>query len=231
MRSNSGFFAVHVAFRRGCGFLGSISFPARRSTASEFRPILYYCLNSETNNETYLPTLRCPSQTHSRFPRSYGDPQRPRRAQCASCQGPQAPGSISPAHCACGGVTDTRLQGYARDRRIVKTDEFSSVFRLRPTQRTEHFVLYVRPNGLPHARLGVVVPKRHAARAVTRNTIKRVTREVFRQGRFSPADCVVRMTRPVNRKDDVAASVVLKEALREELMRLFKPQRLPEQHS
>ncbi len=128
-------------------------------------------------------------------------------------------------------MTDTRLQGYARDRRIVKTDEFSSVFRLRPAQRTEHFVLYVRPNGLPRARLGIVVPKRHASRAVTRNTIKRVTREIFRQGYYVPADYVARMTRPVNSKNDAAVTAALKEALRDELMRLFKPQRLPEHHS
>ena len=128
-------------------------------------------------------------------------------------------------------MTDTRLQGYARDLRIVKTDEFSSVFRLRPTQRTEHFVLYVRPKGLPHARLGVVAPKRHAPRAVTRNTIKRITREVFRLGKYVPADYVVRMSRPVNKKDDAAVTEVLKKALRDELMRLFQSQRLPEHRS
>ena len=125
-------------------------------------------------------------------------------------------------------MTDTRLQGYARDRRIVKTDEFSSVFRLRPAHRTEHFVLHVRPGGLPHARLGVVVPKRFAPRAVTRNAVKRITREVFRQGKYMPGDCVVRMTRPLNSKDDPAVSAALKRALREELMRLFQPRRQPE---
>jgi ribonuclease P protein component len=51
---------------------------------------------------------------------------------------------------------------FARVRRIVKTDEFSSVFRLRPVQKTPHFVLYARTNDLPHARLGVVAAKRFA---------------------------------------------------------------------
>lgn len=134
----------------------------------------------------------------------------------------------SGASLSAAGVTEPLLQGHARDRRIVKTDEFSSVFRLRPAQRTQHFALYVRPCGLPHARLGVVVPKRFAARAVTRNTIKRITREVFRQGRFAAADCVVRLNKPVNRKDEPATSAALKRALREELTRLFQSQRLPE---
>ena len=124
-------------------------------------------------------------------------------------------------------MTDIRLQGHARDRRIVKTDEFSSVFRLRPAQRTEHFVLYVRPNGLLHARLGVVVAKRYAPRAVTRNTIKRITRELFRQSQFASVDCIVRLSKPVNKKNDPATSVALKTALQEELTRLFQSQRLP----
>ncbi|UUZ46686.1 ribonuclease P protein component [Massilia sp. B-10] len=51
---------------------------------------------------------------------------------------------------------------------------------MRPAQKSAHFVLYTRSNELPHARLGVVVAKRFAPRAVTRNTIKRVTRELFR---------------------------------------------------
>ena len=60
---------------------------------------------------------------------------------------------------------------FARTGRIVKTDEFSSVFRLRPVQRTEHFVLYAKPNSLENARLGVVAAKRFAPRAATRNMI------------------------------------------------------------
>ena len=81
-------------------------------------------------------------------------------------------------------MTSEGSHDFARVRRIVKTDEFSSVFRLRPAQKTAHFVLYTRPNELPHARLGVVVAKRFAPRAVTRNTIKRVTRELFRMAQL-----------------------------------------------
>ena len=119
----------------------------------------------------------------------------------------------------------------ARDRRIVKTDEFSSVFRLRPVQRTAHFVLYVRPNALPHARLGVVAAKRFAPRAVTRNTIKRVTRELFRQATLPPIDCIVRLSKPVNSKSGPATSARLKATLRTELSQLFSSQRLPEVRS
>ncbi|WP_145653236.1 ribonuclease P protein component [Pseudoduganella lurida] len=119
------------------------------------------------------------------------------------------------------GSSGAESHDFARARRIVKTDEFSSVFRLRPAQKSAHFVLYTRPNQLPHARLGVVVAKRFAPRAVTRNTIKRVTRELFRTTGLPSVDCIVRLSRPVNTKADPATNAKLKAALRIELARLF----------
>src|SRR5450830_1566311 len=114
---------------------------------------------------------------------------------------------------------------FARARRIIKTDEFSSVFRLRPVQKTPHFVLYTRSNELAHARLGVVVAKRFAPRAVTRNAIKRITRELFRQSMLPSVDCIVRLSKPVNAKTGPATTAALKTALRLEVVRLFQPLR------
>ncbi|HJW55090.1 MAG TPA: ribonuclease P protein component [Burkholderiaceae bacterium] len=125
-------------------------------------------------------------------------------------------------------MTGDFSQDYARDRRIVKTDEFSSVFRLRPVQRTAHFVLYIRNNHLPHARLGVVAAKRFAPRAVTRNAIKRAARELFRQSSLPAIDCIVRLSKPVNVRSGPATSAALKAALRSELAHLFLPHVLPE---
>ncbi|WP_227869797.1 ribonuclease P protein component [Undibacterium parvum] len=116
---------------------------------------------------------------------------------------------------------------FARVRRIVKTDEFSSVFRLRPVQRTAHFVLYARPTALEHARLGVVAAKRFAPRAATRNAIKRVTREVFRQSTLINVDCIVRLSKPVNSKAGPATTAQLKRELRVEILRLFASQKIP----
>ncbi|WP_155301280.1 ribonuclease P protein component [Cupriavidus necator] len=67
--------------------------------------------------------------------------------------------------------------------RLTKTDEFSSVFALRPRRRSPHFVLYVRANDRPEGRLGVVVGKKFAPRAAERNLVKRMARELFRQRR------------------------------------------------
>ncbi len=85
-------------------------------------------------------------------------------------------------------------------------------------------MLYTRQNDLPHARLGVVVAKRFAPRAATRNTIKRVTRELFRVSRLPPLDCVVRLSKAVNSKDGPATTARLKAELRVELTRLFAGQ-------
>ena len=82
-------------------------------------------------------------------------------------------------------------------------------------------MLYTRLNQLPHARLGVVVAKRFAPRAATRNTIKRVTRELFRQSTLPAIDCVVRLSKAVNGKNGPASTAQLKAELRVELLRLF----------
>ena len=86
-------------------------------------------------------------------------------------------------------------------------------------------MLYTRSNELPHARLGVVVAKRFAPRAVTRNTIKRVTRELFRVAQLPALDCIVRLARPVNAKDGPATTAALKAAIRVEIARLFASQK------
>jgi ribonuclease P protein component len=121
-------------------------------------------------------------------------------------------------------LTGPRSEDYDRSRRIVKTDEFSSVFRLRPAYRTDNFTLYVRPNNLPHARLGVVVAKRLAPRAVTRNMIKRLARELFRKAELQAVDCIVRLSKPVAKRPQSASSRSRKVSLAAELSRLLQSQ-------
>ena len=120
-------------------------------------------------------------------------------------------------------------EGYGRHQRIIKTDDFSSVFRLRPVHRTQHFVLYLRPNPLGHARLGVVVAKRLAARAVTRNLIKRLAREVFRQASLGAVDCIVRLSQAPVQRQSCASSRSLRVTLGAELRHLLvqTPTQLP----
>jgi ribonuclease P protein component len=85
--------------------------------------------------------------------------------------------------------------------RLLKTDEYSSVFRLRPWRRSPHFVLYGKPTG-NEARLGLVIGKKHAPRAVTRNLIKRLAREAFRLRRAELGgwDILLRLHTKIDRK-------------------------------
>jgi ribonuclease P protein component len=91
--------------------------------------------------------------------------------------------------------------------RLLKTDEFSSVFRLRPWRRSPHFVLYGKPSG-QEARLGLVIGKKQAPRAVTRNLIKRLAREAFRlrRGQLNGFDILVRLHAKIDRKAMPSAS-------------------------
>lgn len=122
------------------------------------------------------------------------------------------------------GLTGERPRDYDRRRRIVKTDDFSSVFRLRPAYKSKHFVLYVRPNSLEHARLGVVVAKRLAPRAVTRNAIKRIAREIFRQTALPTIDCIVRLSKPFATRPQSASSRQQKRLIYDEVSQLFYSQ-------
>jgi len=119
---------------------------------------------------------------------------------------------------------------FERTRRIVKTDEFSSVFRLKPVFKTPHLVLYARPNSLPFARLGVVAAKRLAPRAITRNTVKRAVREAFRQSELLQnlgLDCVVRLSASLGKKNEPGRSADMQAVLHSEVMALFAiPSRL-----
>ncbi|MDP2869540.1 ribonuclease P protein component [Methyloversatilis sp.] len=111
--------------------------------------------------------------------------------------------------------------------RLRKTDEFSSVFALRRTQRSRHFVIHYGPVNITGAdvengaRLGVVVAKRHLKRAHDRNLVKRLAREAFRHARpgLRPLDLVLRLNSRPEGLD--------RKALRAELDQLFGRMRPP----
>lgn len=73
-------------------------------------------------------------------------------------------------------------------------------------------------------RLGLVVPKRHARRAVTRNLVKRQARTAMQHhlSRLPAGDWVVRLRTPFARAQfPSAASSALKQVVRAELAQLF----------
>lgn len=84
-------------------------------------------------------------------------------------------------------------QGFSKTERLLKTDEFSSVFALRRS-RHGRYVQVLLGEASSHPRLGLVVAKKVAKRAHERNYMKRVLREWFRLNKQNlPAqDIVVR---------------------------------------
>jgi ribonuclease P protein component len=106
-----------------------------------------------------------------------------------------------------GSVPLRAQAAFPKAARLLKTDEFSSVFRLRPWRRSAHFVVYGRPTG-NEARLGLVIGKKYAPRAVTRNLVRRIAREAFRLRRaeFGGWDVLLRLHTKFDRKAMPAAS-------------------------
>ena len=87
--------------------------------------------------------------------------------------------------------------------KLVKTDDFSSVFNLRKRIANKHLVMRYRPNDKSSARLGLIVAKKIAKLAVQRNYMRRVLRELFRLKQHElPAVDVVIQVQKVFKKPD-----------------------------
>jgi ribonuclease P protein component len=121
-------------------------------------------------------------------------------------------------------IMPSRTQAaFPKAARLLKTDEFSSVFRLRPWRRSAHFVVYGRQTD-GAARLGLVIGKKYAPRAVTRNLVRRIAREAFRVNRaqFDGFDLLLRLHTKFDRKSlPGASSPPLKALCRDEIAMLL----------
>jgi len=81
----------------------------------------------------------------------------------------------------------------------LKPAEFAAVLGSSRRLRGQCFELRFLPNFGTSARLGLVMPKRFARRAVLRNLLKRLSREAFRCRRpdLPALDLVLRLVRPL----------------------------------
>jgi ribonuclease P protein component len=89
------------------------------------------------------------------------------------------------------------LQNYkfAPTHRLLKADEFSSVFLFRKVRFGTYLKIYYKPSDKSNSRLGLIVSKKVHKRANKRNYMKRVLREFFRlnQAFWNNYDIVVRV--------------------------------------
>ena len=78
--------------------------------------------------------------------------------------------------------------------KLLKTDEFSSVFSFRKRIVAPTLVLHYQPNQLGFPRMGLVVSKKVARLSVNRNYMRRVLRELFRTNKsnFNSIDFIIR---------------------------------------
>ena len=94
--------------------------------------------------------------------------------------------------------------------KLIKTDDFSSVFNFRKRIASKFLVMRFKPNKLDFPRLGLIVAKKTAKLAVNRNYMRRVLRELFRlsQHEIAALDLVIQVQKNFEKPD---YSVIKKE--------------------
>jgi ribonuclease P protein component len=146
-----------------------------------------FCSPQPANQyETHLSTFENSPRPHTWLPRSHAHCGRPQSDRRAPRQRPQAPRSVIVASraCACYAPAARSMSPASSPSgciRMVDAAVFREVMARRPARRTAHFGLFVLPVAASEAEhpagarwmVGVVLPKRCAKRAVTRNAIRR----------------------------------------------------------
>jgi len=127
-----------------------------------------------------------------------------------------------------GGAATTVDLGFRKRDRLQTARGFSLVFAERRRLRGEIFDLHYRsqdaatPSAPVGARLGIVIAKKLAQRAVQRNLLKRLARESFRVARreLPPYDLVLRLAKSPGNSLDRAARSVWRADIQQLLIRL-----------
>jgi ribonuclease P protein component len=103
--------------------------------------------------------------------------------------------------------------------RIVEKKDYARVFDQAGRIVANTLVLLYRGNSLAHCRLGLAISKKHVAKAVRRNRIRRLIREFFRlrKNQCSGLD-IVFLSRPVLGQAEEAAMLRNLEELWRKLM-------------
>lgn len=96
-----------------------------------------------------------------------------------------APKAASVSACRFGLGSQRRLTGRGTFERLLREGERRSV---------SGYTFYVARRGDGPPRLGILISRKHAAKATERNSLKRCVREAFRleQGQLGPRDVLVR---------------------------------------
>ena len=123
---------------------------------------------STPRHEAHLSAQRTQAQTHPWVPCPHGDTLGTTSAAAQAREGQKAPDALTGS-------------GFPRHHRLLRPQEFENVLRRRDVfiNAPPLHIVAVR-SGLGVPRLGLVIGKRVAPRAVDRNRMRRIVRESFR---------------------------------------------------
>lgn len=98
------------------------------------------------------------------------------------------------AHGVQAAASGSRSSPFGADRRLTGRSAFEPLLHAGKRRSVSGYTFYVARRSEGPPRLGILVTRRHAARATERNRIKRCIREAFRleQQRIGPLDVLVR---------------------------------------
>lgn len=116
--------------------------------------------------------------------------------------------------------------GFSKQYRLLKTDDFSSVFALK--EKVYHFHgmrVFRAKNNLGHARMGLIVGKKVAKQAHRRNYMKRRLREWFRlnRHRLPEKDWVFHVTSAFDRQTFIHLETQLVRILNNQRIKISQP--------
>lgn len=134
------------------------------------------------NDEAHIPAERTQAQADPRLPRPDGHQERPAGSGPPPRPRAQAPGRLRPQATPDSGLLAVSSPlAFDSARKLPDKAAFDRVFS-RPDYRLRRhpFMLLARHRPEGPSRLGLVVGKKHARRAVARNRIRRTAREQFR---------------------------------------------------
>jgi ribonuclease P protein component len=107
------------------------------------------------------------------------------------------------------------LYCFAKQSRLIKTDDFSSVFNFRKRVSAQYLIIHYQMQRSDIPRLGMVVAKKVANRSVDRNYMRRVLRELFRHEKslLQPVDLVIRVQKKFTRHDFITVQKEFKQLM------------------
>ena len=134
--------------------------------------------------EKNVSTEQPQTQKKPWFSGSHGDEERPAGFESSTCQRSGTVDTLATGHRLIGGDAP---QGFSRARRLRRPAQFNRVFSRSRRSSDQYFTVLATDNDGHDPRLGLAISKRVAKKAVQRNRIKRLVRDVFRCHRELPA--------------------------------------------